>query len=89
MFTSVDWLGLTAEIVTSVTPGHMFVVNNDGDIELVDSIDVEYTTIDLIDYTLFAFGPEALGELLDARQVMLSYNSFVNELDEYWEKYDG
>ncbi len=91
LFTNIDWLGLTAELHT---PMSSIDVDKDGTYVRVSPdqwVHIEF--VDLFDRAL-DIGPLCLEELLEVRDVMMarekaiiSYESFMESLDEYEERY--
>lgn len=79
---NIDWLGLTAEITEVI---YVVVVDTTG-ISRVTKVE-KVTTIDLVDHILATSGPEEFKRILDLRQVMLSYESFMYDLEDYEERH--
>lgn len=76
----IDWLGLTAITITPT----IIIVDHNRIATIVQ--EAEIVVIDLVEKALDV-GPEYLEQLLDYREVMLSYESLMDEIDTYTKRH--
>ena len=83
----IDWLGLTATVVTDYAAQGIIIVDSEGTAIVAEQVEIEVTQVDLVDFVMDYFGDEIgplmLESLLEVRRVMLSCESLMEELGEH------
>ena len=86
---SIDWLGMTATVVVDYAVQGVIVVDTAGNAVITEVMDMEVVQIDLVEFILSHYGPNLgpllLEQLLEIRALMLSYQDFMDAMDEYEE----
>jgi hypothetical protein len=84
---SIDWLGLTADVIIDCAVETVVVVDPSGRVVDMEAIDIEVEKIDLLPFVLHNFGHVGLERMLDWRKVMLAKEEFEDALDEFEERH--